>query len=127
MSKAQLLVSQLQFCKETSPKKWMARCPAHDDNSPSFSIKELDNGRVLIHCHAGCTPESIVDSLGLNLSDLYPDDLTRNYSSTIPRRERDVTDELVIDIARATLIQGERLSDADKQAVLAASVRRLRT
>ena len=36
-----------------------ARCPAHDDRSPSLSIRDGDNGRLLTCCHAGCSPEAV--------------------------------------------------------------------
>jgi hypothetical protein len=40
--------------------KAMCFCPAHDDhNNPSLSIK-ADNGRLLLHCFAGCRPEDVV-------------------------------------------------------------------
>ena len=32
----------------------MARCPAHDDRKPSLSIRDADDGKVLVRCHAGC-------------------------------------------------------------------------
>ena len=32
---------------------WTARCPAHDDRTPSLSIRDADN-KVLVRCHAGC-------------------------------------------------------------------------
>ena len=35
---------------------WMARCPAHDDRAPSLSIRDADDGKVLVHCHAGLRP-----------------------------------------------------------------------
>jgi hypothetical protein len=38
---------------------WMARCPAHDDRTPSLSIKEAD-GLVLVHCHAGCSQQAVI-------------------------------------------------------------------
>ncbi len=41
---------------------WMAKCPAHDDHNPSPSIKELD-GKVLLHCHAGCAQHDVIDAL----------------------------------------------------------------
>jgi len=41
---------------------WMAKCPAHDDNNPSLSIREVD-GKVLLHCHAGCTQGDVIDAL----------------------------------------------------------------
>ena len=32
---------------------WMARCPCHMDDTPSLSIDEGRDGKVLLHCHAG--------------------------------------------------------------------------
>jgi hypothetical protein len=50
---------------------WRAKCPAHDDDRPSLSVREGDDGRALIHCHAGCTVEAVVEALGLRMSDLF--------------------------------------------------------
>jgi len=52
---------------------WAARCPAHDDKSPSLSIASGDGGRVLLYCHAGCDFTDICDALGIAVSDLYTD------------------------------------------------------
>jgi putative DNA primase/helicase len=41
---------------------WMAKCPAHDDHNPSLSIREAD-GKVLLHCHAGCRQRDVIDAL----------------------------------------------------------------
>jgi hypothetical protein len=49
----------------------MALCPAHDDHQPSLSLKEGDDGRVLIKCHAGCTTETIVEAIGLKMHELF--------------------------------------------------------
>ena len=35
---------------------WTARCPAHDDRTPSLSIRDADDNKVLVHCHAGLRP-----------------------------------------------------------------------
>ncbi|MGH7559151.1 MAG: hypothetical protein ACREMD_15500, partial [Gemmatimonadota bacterium] len=51
---------------------WMARCPAHEDRSPSLAISEGDDGRVLLYCHAGCSFEQIVAALGLRPGELFP-------------------------------------------------------
>ncbi len=51
---------------------WSACCPAHEDSSPSLSINEGDDGRTLIHCHAGCTTEDVCAALGLKVADLMP-------------------------------------------------------
>ncbi|WP_062469493.1 hypothetical protein [Variovorax boronicumulans] len=50
-----------------------ARCPVHDDRSPSLSIKEGEDGRVLLHCFAGCPPQEVVAVLGLTMADLFPE------------------------------------------------------
>src|ERR1035441_4284087 len=41
---------------------WVARCPAHEDRSPSLSIVER-GGKVLVHCHAGCSQEAVIEAL----------------------------------------------------------------
>ena len=42
---------------------WKARCPAHEDREPSLSIKDGDDGRVLVRCHAGCDQERVIATL----------------------------------------------------------------
>ncbi len=66
------LLSRLDGVKQTGPGKWLARCPAHDDRSPSLAVKLADDGRLLVHCFAGCDLESVVAAVGLTLSDLFP-------------------------------------------------------
>lgn len=39
---------------------WTAQCPAHDDNSNSLKISEGSDGKVLMHCFAGCPFEKII-------------------------------------------------------------------
>ncbi len=51
--------------------KAMCFCPAHDDSSnPSLSLK-AENGKLLLHCFAGCRPEDIVSEMGLEMKDLF--------------------------------------------------------
>lgn len=66
------LLSRLDNPKGRSP-KWSCKCPAHEDRSPSLSVKVLDDGRVLVHCHAGCSAPDVVAALGLSLGDLFPE------------------------------------------------------
>ena len=44
---------------------WMARCPVHDDRKPSLSIRDSDEGKVLVHCHAGCDQSQVIAKLRL--------------------------------------------------------------
>jgi len=39
------------------------RCPAHLDSNPSLSISEGDDGKLLLHCHAGCTFAEVMAAL----------------------------------------------------------------
>jgi hypothetical protein len=41
---------------------FIARCPAHEDRHPSLSLSERD-GRVLVHCHAGCAQADVIAAL----------------------------------------------------------------
>ena len=69
-------------------KGWSARCPAHEDRRPSLSVSEGDDGRALVHCHAGCTVDAICDAVGLRVADLMPDDPSTVSTSTQPRESR---------------------------------------
>lgn len=41
----------------------VAYCPSHDDgNRPSLSVAERD-GKILVHCFAGCTQSEVLDAL----------------------------------------------------------------
>ena len=47
--------------KRTGRDRYKARCPAHDDKSPSLSIAQKE--RVLVFCHGGCTQEEVISAL----------------------------------------------------------------
>jgi len=81
MKPVELLLSKLPNAKRHG-KTWSVRCPAHDDKNPSLSIGEGEDGRALICCHAGCTPDEIVAALGLKLADLMPE---KSYPPTTAR------------------------------------------
>ena len=52
--------------------QYLVRCPAHDDQRPSLGVRELDDGRLLLRCYAGCATEDILTTLGLEWRDLFP-------------------------------------------------------
>lgn len=53
---------------------WQAQCPAHEDRQASLSIgideKDPETTKLLVHCHAGCDPRSILERVGLTFADL---------------------------------------------------------
>jgi hypothetical protein len=69
---ADKLLSRLQRVKRTGPGKWVASCPTREDKSPSLAIRELDDGRVLLHDFGGDSVEAILGAVGLSFTDLYP-------------------------------------------------------
>ncbi len=58
--------------KPAGPGKWMARCPAHEDETPSLAISEAADN-VLLKCFAGCETTEIVNRVGLSMRDLFTD------------------------------------------------------
>jgi hypothetical protein len=42
---------------------WMVRCPCHDDRTPSLSLSEGDNGKLLWFGHAGCSQQEVREAL----------------------------------------------------------------
>jgi len=73
MEPVELLLSRLERVRENRNGTWLARCPAHDDRSPSLSIATGDDGKVLLHCFAGCGAADVVEAIGLELSSLFPE------------------------------------------------------
>ena len=65
-------IARLDSVRRTS-RGCMARCPGHDDRSPSLSMREGDDGRILLHDFGGCRVEHICAALGLRLTDLFPE------------------------------------------------------
>lgn len=62
---------------------WMAKCPAHDDRLASLSVRD-DDGTILLYCHAHCETASVVQTLGLEFTDLFDRDLQpiRKFTAT---------------------------------------------
>lgn len=50
-----------------------AQCPAHPDRTPSLSINVSQDGKALLHCHAGCSTGDILEAINLPPQVLFPD------------------------------------------------------
>jgi len=60
------------------------RCPAHDDRSPSLSVR-LGDRAILFHCFAGCDIGAILRALrDLHLHDAHP----LHLPPSVPQRDR---------------------------------------
>jgi len=58
--------------RRTGTGRWIARCPAHADRTPSLSIAEGRGGKVLVRCWVGCDLKTVLKSAGLSMSSLFP-------------------------------------------------------
>lgn len=71
-------------------------CPAHGDRNPSLSLKNGADGRLLAHCHTGCTFTDILDALrGLGLIEgngtvprIDPDEIARREAEAKAEAEK---------------------------------------
>ena len=67
------LLSRLAGVRKSGNGRWKALCPKHGDKHASLSIRELDDGRVLVHCFAGCETVDVMHAIGLPMWELFPD------------------------------------------------------
>lgn len=73
MGRADILLSRLQRVRKAGANRWRACCPSCGGrNATKLSIAELDDGRVLVHCFAGCGVDEICAAAGVALEDLFP-------------------------------------------------------
>ncbi len=119
MSAAARVLDRLERVKQTGQDRWIACCPAHDDGSPSLSIRELDDGKVLLKCLGGFVPIQVLHPLGLELSALFTPNSGSDASavrSRIPARDllEIISEEAsVIAIAAADLLAKKVVTESD--------------
>ena len=128
---AEKLITRLERVKSTGQRKWLAICPGHADRSPSLSIKETPDGRVLIYCFAGCGAASILDSVGLRFEDLYaPQGEHRLPRISRPWSPSDILQAAAFEILIAyqyanQMARKQPLSDADRMRLMQSAQRLL--
>jgi len=115
---ADKLLSRLEKVKAKGGNSWMACCPAHNDKNPSLIVTEKDE-RVLIHCFSHqCEVSDIVHAVGLELSDLFPEQIKIEGARPIKKKRFPaeaildaMAEEFVIaEIGLATLADGGTLN-----------------
>lgn len=129
MSRVDVVLSRLEKAKRTGPNSWLACCPSHEDRSPSLSITETDDGRLLVHCFAGCGGIEVLQSLGLKFADLYPEPLAQSHK---PMRrpfpagdvlEAVATDAFFIAVAATHIAEGGEVTPDLRSALNQAAAR----
>ena len=102
--------------------------PAHADKTPSLAIRELPDGRILIHCFTGCSVDTRSVAIGLELFDLFPKILAPLVMRTLNIRPFPAADvlkslnleALVVSAAARTILDGKTLNDDDQERLMTA-------
>ncbi len=126
------LLNRLEKVKGTKG-RWTACCPAHGDKSPSLAIRQLDDGRILLKCFAGCSAYEVVSAVGMDMQDLFPSETKLGYtgetqSQKSERRPFYAADLLKIiqfeavltSVAAFDLSEGRQISTDDRKRLKAA-------
>jgi hypothetical protein len=127
---ADTLISRLDGVRSTSSGRWLARCPAHDDRRPSLTVRELDDGRTLVHCFGGCAAADVLAAVQLDFEALFPERLPEDRYK--PERRpwlgmdafRAVAFEAeLVSLVADSVAHGVALTDADRDRVRLAGIR----
>ena len=113
------ILERLEGVRKSGSDKYVACCPAHADRSPSLAIREMSDGRVLIHCFAGCETEAVLSAVGLTFRDIMPERLgdfprARPAFTASDALRALAAESGVIAIMAARQGNGEPISDEDQ-------------
>jgi hypothetical protein len=119
---AEQLIARLDGVRRAGDGQWRARCPSHGSKGGTLSVREEADGRVLVHCFAGCGAEAIVGAVGLDIAALFPE---RRIDERVPRGPRPAIDPrevllavrdeaLVCAVIVSTAADGEPVDPADR-------------
>lgn len=103
-----VLLSRLDGVKATGRGKWMARTPTREDRTPSLSIRERDDGCVLLKDFGGDDTADVLAAIGLTFADLYPDS-HRRPARRGPSRAAIEHERQIAAIGQSLLAQGKQL------------------
>lgn len=106
--------------------KWKACCPAHEDREPSLSIAQHPDGRVLLHCFAGCSTVDVLAAVGMSMKDLMPEKIADYLPGAYAKREKSTQeehDEILLWQVREAMKRRERISEETARLARAAAER----
>ena len=113
------VLERLESVRSSGQNRFIARCPAHEDRTSSLSVRATDDGRVLVHCFAGCDTRDVLHALNLEMKDLFPSSAASFQASSKSRVStpkpvarghehawlwRDLPDETLVKLEKASTL-----------------------
>jgi hypothetical protein len=126
MSAAHQILDRLQRVKQSRPGQWMSACPCCESRKGRpLAVTESSDGRVLMHAFCGCTTESVLSRIGLELKDLFDQPLgsVAPVAARVPARDVLAalsTEASVIGIIGADMLDGRQINESDWQRLASA-------
>lgn len=78
------LLNKLDKVKKTGADSYRACCPGHQGTNPTaLAIRQVDDGRILLKCHRGCSIDEILGAIGMDMNDLFPDGAIANHAGKV--------------------------------------------
>lgn len=124
------ILGRLEKVKRTGKGNWLACCPAHQDRSPSLTIREEPDGRVLVRCFAECAFSDIVEAVGLGWEPWFPPKQADDFKPALRRPfpagdvlEALSSEAMIVAVAAANVAHGIELTAEDRERVWLANCR----
>jgi hypothetical protein len=132
MSAAVKLLDRLDRPRQTRPGAWSTGCPCcQSKRGRPISVRELEDGRVLLHAFCGCETEAVLGAIGLSITDLFDAPLAHHAAPSAANRvpARDllsaISEEVSVVAVIATDLLDRQVISQEDWARLAQAVRRI--
>ena len=117
---AKSFASLCDGAKRIKDDHYIARCPAHDDYSPSLNIQEAKD-KLLLHCHAGCSVEQVCEAVGVSMQDLF--NSSDDYVKPIYTDDERTFDKFMVAIFETERKKGLSYNERDEEIYVQSKLR----
>ena len=95
MINRQEILARFSRVYQSGVDQYQCLCPVHNDKNASLGLKFKDD-RMIMNSFAGCSAQSILDSIGLSWNDIMPDNLHEEWKPHANGKD-------MVNIAKATM------------------------